>query len=403
VLPFGRASGHSVDAFGRVMAFWSTLPNDPAALGLAPANPYADPLHMRTAGGANAPWTKYPPSLGYATHTTPRLSGGGGIAPPWAGGAYAASTLFQTPDRTRLPSFEYGPHAPAFQLHGHFPGFVRQSVAAESSLVPSFRISARPTTAPSRALNPKKVTSLRRRLERINREIQALRSDRAVPRSPSTRRYCTSCGMKLARSAKFCSQCGDPVLLPAGSDRFEASVEGEEVAPEEHQDEGPGHRRLHTASMVAAYAGNSTLRRAGRKQGVLEFDAAARLPDSNATRAHGGGGSSENQGETKAARKGHATNARASSPQAETPRRKLPIPRRTASGSSPMPSVRHEGAHDHGRYAPPAQRGGDPHEGAEGELNMMDTYDAVESSRDSVLHEHQSEEAEVVAQQVAII
>ena len=337
-------------------AFWSTLPRDPAASMFAQANPYMDPLHMRTHGGPNAPWTRYPPSLGLA-----RMRGSGFGSEMWTGGSSAYTTTYPLD-----PSLaEYSPHAAAFgsplQPYGYAQVFPRGPRAAvvDPAQVPALRIAARPGTAPARTQNPRKIMSLRRRLDRINKEIQALRSDGRVPRSPAdaARRFCTSCGKKLVRSAKFCSQCGDPVRMTADGDLLQDSDEYEEGAPQNREETGPGDHRSNAPRgqsehggtekkrqsklRITSMAAYSTQQGMARKRGSLEFDDVARPPESK-VRQPVGAGSGDHVGESKQ-RKAHAT----ATPQLnDTPRRKLPLPRRPSGGgvpnASPLPSARQE-------------------------------------------------------------
>ena len=205
-------------------AYWSTLPRDPAADGFAPANWYMDPLHMRGAGqGApNLPWSKYPPALGRLG----RRAAAPYAAPPHMHGeAFGEHYLGIPGSYAPHPFFVAGPPA--------LPGaFWADAVGAPRSVLPppALRDAALPR---SPTADPKRVLSLRHRLENIGREIAALRADGGIARSGAGRRacFCTTCGKRAGRTANFCAFCGAAVRKDAAADRGGSDEEGSGSPP----------------------------------------------------------------------------------------------------------------------------------------------------------------------------
>ena len=179
--------------------YWSTLPRDPAADGFTPANWFMDPLHMRAAQGEpNLPWSKYPPALG-RHHAR--------VMPYSPFGEYYLGA-----------ASGYAPH-PFFAAGLPLPGAFRADEVGAPWDSPAL-----PSSVAPRLANPKRVMSLRRRLESIGREIQELRAVGVITRARVS--FCAQCGTRAAKTANFCINCGAPVRSAATQDSDSADSEG---------------------------------------------------------------------------------------------------------------------------------------------------------------------------------
>jgi hypothetical protein len=178
--------------------YWSTLPRDPAADGFTPANWLMDPLHMRAAQGEpNLPWSKYPPAL--VRHQAR-------VMPYSPYGEYYLGA-----------SYGYAPH-PFFAAGLPLPGSFRADEVGAPWDSPARHASV------AHSANPKRVMSLRRRLESIGREIHELRAAGLITRARAS--FCAQCGTRAAKTANFCINCGASVKSAATQDSDSADGEG---------------------------------------------------------------------------------------------------------------------------------------------------------------------------------
>jgi len=352
------------------MAFWSTLPFDPGADRYAQANPYMDPRHMRAEGGPNFPWSKYPPSIGKY------VRGGTGYGQLMASANMNSMYHNHQPPRNGYAPggapmlMEYSPHPFFFGAHdrgGYSPDF-----EGGQYTTPFLNGPARPATAPARAQNPRKIMSLRRRLDRIGTEIQALQRD--VGHGQKYSFFCATCGVKLGRSANFCVNCGHAVPKAANDDQESEPEQGshgndrwaeETERAQKHQDKKTLKARDKSVNS-AARAGRVTeevhdqRKRAQEEIGGPKSSARRQLPSSanahsvdhdrgpSKPRVHESkfrkGGAADYHGETKVRR------ARVSSPQ--SPRTDTPSVGETDENDAPLDPRGGSGKRESGAGSP---------------------------------------------------